>query len=138
MTIINSQETPVVKPGLEDDKLFRIKWSNVLCMYLNVQTILLKRLKYSYLKEATLFFGSYYETMIQVCSLKIKIICKFVSFIGNENFVKVILNLQHSLNPDLLFIIRAICRYVSQICAYKRELAISITNSMENLEVGYF
>jgi hypothetical protein len=43
-----------------------IKWSDVLCLYFNIQTFLLSKLKYKYLKQSILFFGSYYETMIQV------------------------------------------------------------------------
>ena len=43
-----------------------VLWTNVLCLYIDIQTVLLMRSKYKYLNDSILFFGSYYEAMIQV------------------------------------------------------------------------
>ena len=43
-----------------------ISWSNVLCLYFDIQTILLKNLRLLYLKDSIIFFGSYYETIARV------------------------------------------------------------------------
>lgn len=42
-------------------------WSEVLRLYINIQTLLLKKLKYNFINEAELFIGSYNEIMMQVC-----------------------------------------------------------------------
>lgn len=42
------------------------KWSQVLRLYVNIQSLMLTKLKYNYLKDSLLFFGTYYETMVQV------------------------------------------------------------------------
>ncbi len=52
-------------------KLNELSWTNVLTQYLNIQTVLLNKLKYSYLNDACLFFGSYYENMIRVSDQKV-------------------------------------------------------------------
>ena len=41
-------------------------WLDVLHLYLHIQTILLKSLKYNFIDKSILFIGSFYETMIQV------------------------------------------------------------------------
>lgn len=53
----------------------RSKCSHSLRAYINTQTLLLAKLKYKYLKDSLLFFGTYYETMVQV---KKKYFCDFL------------------------------------------------------------
>jgi hypothetical protein len=50
--------------------------------------------------------------------------------------VKIIFSASHSFDNDLLETIRCFARYLSQISVYKNELAINLSNSMENLEVN--
>ena len=68
-------QTSVVRPFQQQnaqkkrpscDKLNTGSWSSVLNLYFNIQTLLLSNLKYKYLKDSTLFFGSYYDHMLQV------------------------------------------------------------------------
>ncbi|CAF0748696.1 unnamed protein product [Brachionus calyciflorus] len=87
------------------------KWSNVLKIYINIQTTLIEKLKYKYLKDSILFFGSYFETMVQIAT-----------------------TLHHSLDLDLLDIIRAFSRYLAQISLYTKELLLNIQNSTQHLE----
>jgi hypothetical protein len=47
------------------------QWSQVLRLYVNIQSLMLTKLKYNYLKDSLLFFGTYYETMVQVISKEI-------------------------------------------------------------------
>lgn len=49
-----------------EPKTNKNKWSQSLRVYINTQTLLLTKLKYNYLKDSLLFFGTYYETMVQV------------------------------------------------------------------------
>jgi len=51
-------------------KLNDLSWTSVLTQYINIQTVLLYKLKYSYLNDACLFFGSYYENMIRVSNVE--------------------------------------------------------------------
>ena len=43
-----------------------VLWLDVLRIYLNIQTILLKCLKYDFIEKSILFVGSFYETLVQV------------------------------------------------------------------------
>ena len=43
-----------------------LTWSHTLRLYVNIQTCLLAQLKYKYVKDAIVFFGSYYDQMIHV------------------------------------------------------------------------
>ena len=47
-----------------------VLWTNVLCLYIDIQTILLMKSKYKYLNDSILFFGSYFEAMVQVIKEK--------------------------------------------------------------------
>lgn len=84
-------------------------------MYINIQTVLLSKLKYNYLRDSILFFGSYFETMVHI-----------------------VLNMHHSIDLNLLETIRSFARYLSQMCNYTKELLIHISSSMQNLEVNFF
>ena len=46
-------------------------WFDVLRLYLHIQTILLKSLKYNCIEKSILFIGSFYETIIQVRIIKV-------------------------------------------------------------------
>ncbi len=41
-------------------------WCDALRLYINIQTLLLNKLKYNFLSDSILFVGSYYEVMVQV------------------------------------------------------------------------
>jgi hypothetical protein len=61
---------------INDPAKSTLTWSNSLRLYINIQTILLKKLKYNYLNDSIIFFGSFYESFIQVI-ININISIKF-------------------------------------------------------------
>lgn len=95
----------------KERELDSIAWSNVLCLYFDIQTILLKSLKQVYLKNSIIFFGSYYETI-----------------------ARIVIDSRQSFDVHFLEIIRTFSRYLVQISKYKRELLINLPNSADYLE----
>ncbi|RNA38292.1 nucleoporin NUP188-like protein [Brachionus plicatilis] len=95
----------------DESNKYSSNWKSILKLYISIQTVLLKKLKYKYLKDSILFFGSYFETIGEIIS-----------------------KLDHSLDTDLLDIIRAFSRYFSQISFYSKELILNIQNSTNCLQ----
>lgn len=63
---LNTPQDAVLKKQNDSTTKTNVLWTNVLCLYIDIQTILLMKSKHKYLKSSILFFGSYYEAMIQV------------------------------------------------------------------------
>ena len=60
------QEQSADKKNNIKEESEHITWSNALCLYFDIQTVLLNNLKFLYLKDSIIFFGSYYETIARV------------------------------------------------------------------------
>ena len=61
-----SLNTPPSQNAKRIDSKSNVLWTNVLCLYMDIQTNLLMKSKYKYLNDSILFFGSYHESMVQV------------------------------------------------------------------------
>lgn len=96
----------------DESSRYSADWKSILKLYVNIQTVLLEKLKYKYLKDSILFFGSYFESITDIVS-----------------------KLDHSLDIDLLDIIRAFSRYLAKISLYSKELILNIPNSINSLQV---
>jgi hypothetical protein len=107
----SSEQTDKIKE-LEKEKFGLVTWSNVLCLYFDIQAVLLKNLKYLYLKDTIIFFGSYYEAIASV-----------------------IVNSRQSFDLNLLEIVRTFCRYLVQVAEYKKELLINLPQTADFLLV---
>ena len=59
----------VLENNKKSEKEESVLWLDVLRIYLNVQTILLKCLKYNFIEKSILFVGSFYETLVQVTNI---------------------------------------------------------------------
>jgi hypothetical protein len=90
-----------------------ITWSQVLCLYFDIQTVLLKSLKLLYLRDSIIFFGSYYETI-----------------------ARIIIDSRQSFDLEILQIVKTFSRYLVQISKYNRELLVNLPQSTEYLEVN--
>ncbi len=109
-------------------------WGDTLRLYINIQTLLLNKLKYNFLSDSILFIGSYYELMVQVIPLS----TNFQPIPTNQKIncsLKIIQQLWHSCDYDLLKTITTICRYISEISKYKKELLIQVSQTFENIPV---
>ncbi len=106
------QQTTTSDDPAQQANTDEITWSHVLCLYFDIQTVLLKSLKLLYLRDSIIFFGSYYETI-----------------------ARIIIDSRQSFDLGDLQIVQTFSRYLVQISKYNRELLVNLPHSSEYLEV---